>query len=279
VSTVTDLQVRPLTTAIGAELAGVDLGGELDDDTVAAIRRALDEHLVIFFRDQTMGPEDHLRFARRMGTIDVAPFGPKHPDHPEITVLEQDEPKGQGADSWHTDNTYLPAPPFGSILRAVELPAYGGDTLWANMYAAYEALSTPLRAMLDELYAVHDLTRMLRIARSNGQASEGLERMQEQYPPHLHPVVRTHPQTGRKALFVSRNWVSRLDGLTERENEALLPMLLDHVRDPMFQVRFSWRPGSVAMWDNRWVQHYAVPDYTGTRRVMHRITLEGDVPA
>jgi taurine dioxygenase len=223
-------------------------------------------------------PADHLRFAECMGTIDVAPFGPKHPDHPEITVLDQDAPRGQGADSWHTDNTYLPAPPLGSILRAVQLPDHGGDTLWANMYAAYEALSPPLQEMLEGLEAVHDLTRMLRIARSNGQASEALEAMQAQYPPQRHPVVRTNPATGRKALFVSRNWVSRIEGLTERENEVLLPMLFEHVRDPAFQVRFSWRPGSVAMWDNRWVQHYAVADYTGTRRIMHRITLTGDVP-
>jgi taurine dioxygenase len=273
-----EIEVRPLSGVIGAELHGVDLGGDLDDDLIDAVRAALDEHLVIAFRDQRIGPDEHLRFAERMGTISVAPFGPKHPDHPEITVLDQVTPKGEGADAWHADNTYLPAPPLGSILRAVELPPYGGDTLWANMFAAYEALSAPLRSLLDGLEAVHDLTRMVRIARSNGQASEALEAMQAQYPPHRHPVVRTHPVSGRRALFVSRNWVSRIEGLTERENEVLLPFLFDHVRDPLFQVRFSWRPGSVAMWDNRWVQHYAVPDYTGSRRVMHRITLEGDVP-
>ncbi|MCD9622891.1 TauD/TfdA dioxygenase family protein [Rhabdothermincola salaria] len=273
----TELEVRPLTTAIGAEIGGVDLR-DVDDATAAAIRTALDEHLVVFFRDQRLEPADHLRFAQRMGTIDVAPFGPKHPDHPEITVLDQDAPRGQGADSWHTDNTYLPAPPLGSILRAVQLPDHGGDTLWASMYAAYEGLSPPVQQLLDGLTGVHDLTRMLRIAHSNGQASEALDAMQAQYPPQRHPVVRTNPVTGRKALFVSRNWVSRIEGLTERENEVLLPFLFEHVRDPAFQVRFSWRPGSMAMWDNRWVQHYAVADYTGTRRIMHRITLTGDVP-
>jgi taurine dioxygenase len=271
------LDVRPLTGSIGAELHGIDLRDELDPATIAAIRAALDTYLVIFFRDQQIEPIDHLRFAEQMGTISVAPFGPKHPDFPQITVLDQTTPKGEGADSWHTDNTYLPAPPLGSILRAVQLPPHGGDTLWSDMYAAYEALSAPMRSMLDGLHGIHDLTRMLRIARSNGQASEALEGMQQTFPPHRHPVVRTNPKTGRKALFVSRNWVSRIEGLTERENETLLPMLFEHVRDPFFQVRFSWRPGSMAVWDNRWVQHYAVADYTD-RRIMHRITLEGDVP-
>jgi taurine dioxygenase len=277
-TTTRTIEVRPLSGVIGAELHGVDLGGELDDELIAAVRAALDDHLVIVWRDQDIGPVEHLRFAERMGTISVAPFGPKHPDHPQITVLDQITPKGEGADAWHADNTYLAAPPLGSILRAVTLPPYGGDTLWANMYAAYEGLSPAMQSMLDGLEAVHDLTRMVRIARSNGQASEALEAMQSQFPPHRHPVVRTHPRTGRKALYVSRNWVSRIDGLTERENEILLPFLFDHVRDPIFQVRVTWRPQTVVMWDNRWVQHYAVPDYTGTRRVMHRITLEGDVP-
>jgi taurine dioxygenase len=272
------LDVRPLTAVIGAEIHGVDLAEELDASTIDAIRSALDEHLVVFFRDQQIEPQDHLRFAEQMGTISVAPFGPKHPEFPQITLLDQKTPKGEGADSWHADNTFLAAPPLGSILRAVELPPYGGDTLWANMYAAYEALSAPMRSMLDGLSAVHDLTRMLRIARSNGQASEALEGMLLRFPPHRHPVVRTNPTSGRKALFVSRNWASRIEGLTERENETILPMLFEHVRDPSFQVRFSWRPGSIAMWDNRWVQHYAVPDYTGIRRVMHRITLDGDIP-
>jgi taurine dioxygenase len=273
---VTVIEVRPLTGVIGAEIHGVDLRDELDDATVAEIRCALEEHLVVFFRDQQMEARDHLRFAAKFGEITVNPFGPKHPDHPEISVLDQTTPKGEGADAWHTDNTYLPRPPLGSILRAVQLPAVGGDTLWANMYAAYEAFSPSMRRFLDGLTAVHDLTRMLTIARSNNQATEAIDDMQRQYPPRRHPVVRTNPKTGRKALFVSRNWVSRIEGLSERENEILKPFLFDHQRDPMFQCRFSWRPGSVAFWDNRWAQHYAVPDYTGERRVMQRITIAGD---
>ncbi|MEO8695433.1 MAG: TauD/TfdA family dioxygenase [Acidimicrobiales bacterium] len=270
------IEVCPLTGVIGAEIHGVDLRDDVDDATIAEIRAALDAHLVIFFRDQQIDTADHLRFARKFGEITVNPFGPKHPDFPEMSVLDQTTPKGEGADAWHTDNTYLAKPPLGSVLRAVQLPAIGGDTLWANMYAAYEAFSPTMRSFLDGLTAVHDLTRMLTIARSNGQATEGIDEMQRQYPPQRHPVVRTNPVTGRKALFVSRNWVSRIEGLSERENEVLKPFLFDHQRDPMFQCRFSWRPGSIAFWDNRWAQHYAVPDYTGERRIMQRCTIAGD---
>lgn len=274
----TTLDIRPLTGVLGAEIHGIDLRERLSDETVAAVRKALDDHQVIFFREQFIEAADHLRLARQMGSVGVAPFGPKHPDFPEITVLDQQTPKGEGADEWHTDNTYMPNPPFGSILRCVVLPSVGGDTMFASMYAAYEALSTPMQAMLGEMVAVHDLTRMLTKARRNGQATEGIEEMQRRFPPRRHPVVRTNPVTGRKALFVSRNWVSHLEGLSERENEALLPFLFDHARDPLFQVRFRWAPGSIAFWDNRWVQHYGVPDYTGERRVMHRVTLDGDIP-
>jgi taurine dioxygenase len=272
------IEVVASTVAVGAEVRGVDLAGPLDDDTVAALRAALGRHAVLFFRDQDLTPDTHLAFARRFGPITVAPFGPKHPDHPEITVLDQLTPAGQGADNWHADNTFQPAPPFGSILRAVLLPEVGGDTCFASMFAAYDALSPRLKDLLDGMTAVHDITRMLRLALANGQATEGLEAMQRAYPPHEHPVVRTDPATGRKALFVNGNWTSRLVGLTARENDALLPFLLDHVRAPEFQCRFRWAPGSVAFWDNRWVQHYGVADYTGERRIMHRITLDGDVP-
>ena len=222
------MDIRPVTGVIGAEVRGIDLREPLAPGAIADIRGALDDHLVLFFRDQSIEPADHLRLANYFGRPAINPFGPKHPDHPEIVVLDQTTPKGEGADAWHADNTYLPEPPLGSILRAVQLPQFGGDTLWANMYAAYEALSAPMRKFLDGLTAVHDLTRMLTIARSNGQASEAMEDMQKSYPPQRHPVIRTNPKTGRKALFVSRNWVSRIEGLSERENELLKPFLFDH---------------------------------------------------
>ena len=165
-------------------------------------------------------------------------------------------------------------PPLGSILRAVQLPPVGGDTCFASMYAAYEALSPPVRALVDGLRAVHDVTKPMRKAIAAGHTKLGLAEMQARWPPVEHPVVVTHPETGRKALFVNRNSTTRLVGVSERENDALLPFLLDHVRSPEFQCRFHWEPDSIAFWDNRSVQHYAVADYD-QRRVMHRVTIDG----
>ena len=271
------LDIRPLTPTIGAEVLGVDLSRPLSDETIGSLRRALLDHLVIFFRDQELHPESQLAFARRFGSINVAPFGPKHPDYPELTVLDQDAPRGQGADSWHSDNTFMLEPPMGSILRVVELPGSGGDTCFASMYAAYEALSEPLKALIGGLNAVHDLTKTLAQAIASGLSGADLAQMQEDWPAREHPVVRTHPETGRKALFVNGNFTTRLAGLEPRESGALLPFLIDHVRDPAFQCRFRWAPGSVAFWDNRSVQHFGVPDYS-QRRLMHRVTLDGDRP-
>ncbi|HEX7094549.1 MAG TPA: TauD/TfdA family dioxygenase [Acidimicrobiales bacterium] len=272
------IEIEPVTAVIGAEVRGIDLREPLDDATVDALRAALDEHLVLFFRDQHITPEQHLAFAKHFGEISVAPFGPKHPDHPEITVLDQTTPKGEGADSWHADNTFMPEPPMGSILRSVLLPDVGGDTCFASAYAAYEALSPAMQEFLDGKRAVHDISRMLRKAIANGQATEPFEQMQQMWPPYSHPVVRTNHANGRKALFVNGNWTARIEGLTERENDALLPMLIEHIRSPEFQCRFRWTEGAIAFWDNRWVQHYAVADYHGHRRIMHRVTIEGDRP-
>jgi taurine dioxygenase len=277
VSTATaTLVIRPVTATIGAEVSGVHLR-DVTPEHVAAIRAALDDHLVLFFRDQHLTPVEQIAFGRHFGELSVAPFGPKHPDHPEMTVLDQQTPKGEGADNWHADNTFMPEPPMGSILQSVLLPDNGGDTCWASMYAAYDALSPALQEMLDGMTARHDLTRMLTKAINQGRASQGLQTMQDMFPPHSHPVVRTNPVTGRKALFVNGNWTTWINELTERENEVLLPFLIDHVRSPDFQVRFRWTQGAIAFWDNRWVQHYAVPDYT-SRRIMQRVTIEGDRP-
>jgi taurine dioxygenase len=272
-----DLKVTPITGVIGAEVVGVDLRAPLDPSTVADLRAALDRHLVLFFRDQDITPAQHLDFARRFGTISVAPFGPKHPDYGEMTVLDQITPKGEGSDNWHTDNTFMLRPPLGSVLRAIQLPSVGGDTCFANMYAAYEALSPTLRSMLDPLRATHDVSRMLRKAIANGQAKEDIDQMQERWPPVTHPVIRTNPESGRKSLFINSQWAVFIEGLTERENAILLPFLSDHVRSPEFQCRFHWEPNSIAFWDNRWVQHYGVADYT-ERRVMQRVTIEGERP-
>jgi len=268
------IELRPFTAAIGAEVVGVDMREPLDADTVATLRQGLLDHLVLFFRDQDIDDDQQLEFALRFGPMHVSPLQTVHQDAPEIVVLNQVYPRGEGADEWHSDNTFMPQPPMGSILRAVQLPAVGGDTCFSNMYAAYEALSPAMRSLVDGLRAVHDITKPMRKALAAGHTTLDLSEMQQRCPPIEHPVVVTHPETGRRALFVNRNSTTHIVGLSERENDTLLPFLLDHVRSPEFQCRFHWDVGSMAFWDNRCVQHYAVADYT-ERRIMHRVTVDG----
>jgi taurine dioxygenase len=271
------VELRPLTPTIGAEVSGVDLRLPLDAGEVKAIREALLAHQVLFFRGQDITPEQQKAFARQFGEIALPPFAPKYGSDPEYIVLDQVEPKGEGADAWHSDNSFLPEPPLGSILKAVVLPRLGGDTCFANMVAAWEALSEPLRRMLEGLRAVHDISKPLAKGIARGHTTADLAELQRRFPPVEHPVARMHPETGRKALYVNRNSSVRIVGLSDSENEVLLPFLCDHVRSPEFQCRFRWDTHSIAFWDNRSAQHYAVPDYA-ERRVMHRVTLAGDRP-
>ena len=271
------LEIHPTTPAIGAELRGVDLREPLAPELARAIETALLEHHVLFFRAQHLAPAQQIAFARHFGSISIPPFVPKYGENPELIVLDQKSPKGEGADNWHSDNTFMREPPMGSILQAVLLPGRGGDTCFANMVAAYEALSAPIRRLISGLRAVHDITKPLQKGIAAGHTTANLEEMQKKWPPVDHPVVRTHPRTGRKALFVNGNSTTRILGLGERENDVLLPFLVDHVRSPEFQCRFRWEVGSIAFWDNRSTQHFAVPDYA-ERRVMHRVTIAGDRP-
>lgn len=273
----TGLVVEPVTPTIGAEVRGVNLREPLDTATVAAIRRALLDHLVLFFRDQPMDVDEHMRFARYFGEIDMPPFVSAGAPRPEVTVLDQTEPKGQGADSWHADYTHRPEPPMGSILRAVQLPPSGGDTCFASMYAAYEDLSPPLREFVDGLQANNTLELMAERAKIRTPDAKLFDVGDGGYPSFTHPVVRVHPETGRKLLNVNANWTNRIVGLREAESTAILQFLLQHVRSPDYQCRFRWTPDAVAFWDNRAVQHFAVADY-GERRVMQRVTIQGDRP-
>ena len=272
------LQIKKVTRVIGAEVSGVSLKEPLQTEDRAAIEAALLEHHVLFFRDQDITPEEQVEFSRQFGTISTPPFTPKYSKSPDYIVLDQTTPEGEGADNWHSDNTFMAEPPLGSILKAVLLPETGGDTCFANMVVAYEALSEPIRKMLDGLEAEHDITKPLQKAIAAGHSEAKLSDVQAKWPPVQHPVVRTHPETGNKALFVNGNSTTRLLGISERENQMLLPFLLDHVRSPAFQCRFRWDAHSIAFWDNRSTQHYAVPDYR-ERRIMHRVTLAGDRPA
>jgi taurine dioxygenase len=263
------LEVRPLTGVLGAEIGGVDLRRPLEGDTVAAIRGALLEHQVIFFREQDMTEEEQLRFAEYFGTPMLSVYDTLAAKQPKITVLDTDAPKGRGTDRWHADHTFSEFPPLGAILRAVEVPSAGGDTCFASMGAAYEALSPTMRDFLDDLTAIH--TTELVDAMVSKIA--GVVRRSEN-PPMQHPVVWVHPETGRKLLWVNQNWTTRIVELTAPESEALLGYLYHHLEGPEFQCRFRWEPGSVAFWDNRAVQHFAVPDYH-ERRVMKRVMMAG----
>ena len=273
------IEVHPVTTTIGATIMGVDLREPLAKSAKDAIERALVEHGVVFFRDQDTNPDQLVAFAKNFGSISMPPMAPAGSPRPEVMILDQIAPRGEGADNWHSDNTFMSEPPMGSILKAVQLPKVGGDTCFANAAAAYEALSDSMRRFVDGLRAVHDITKPMTRAIAAGIFDAAkLAKQQEQWPPVEHPVVRTHPVTGRKALYVNGNSTVRLVGLSERENDLLLPFLNDHIRSPEFQCRFRWDTGSIAFWDNRTVQHFAVADYR-ERRIMHRVTLTGDKPS
>jgi taurine dioxygenase len=270
--------VAPLVGALGAEITGIDLATDLADAVIAAIRQIWLEHLVVFFRDQTLAPEEFLAFARRLGEPVPYPFVPGIEGFPEIiavTKLPHETVNFGGI--WHSDTVYLERPPMATMLVAREVPPSGGDTMWANMYAAYDALSPAMQHVLEGLTGVNtsaladvSKTREDRI-REHGDASDR-EYLAE------HPVVRTHPETGRRALYVNPAHTLRFAGMTEEESRPLLRYLFEHSCRPEFTCRFRWRPGSVALWDNRCAMHNPINDYHGHTRRMHRISLAGDVP-
>ena len=269
------LDIAKRTSAIGANVLGLDLTKTLSEADFAALQSALDEHMVLFLGEHDISPAEQRAFAARFGAIERHPFA-HHLDAPEdVGLLDQTEPKRDGANNWHTDSTFMPTPPSALVLRAVQLPSLGGDTTWASMVAAYDALSEPLRRALEALTATHDVTGPLVRAIQTGHSVGGLDEIQAAWPPISHPVVCRHPHTGRKLLYVNSNFTTRIDGVTERESEMLLRFLFEWIRSPEFQVRFTWRPGSVVLWDNRSTQHFAVADY-GERRIMHRIQVAGD---
>lgn len=271
------MEIRRVAGALGAEIHGVDVAAELSGAIVADIRRAFLEHLVIFFRDQALSPAQFMAFARRMGTPVEYPFVKGIEGFPEIIEVKKLEHERHNFGGiWHSDTAYLAEPPMGSMLLAREVPAAGGDTEFANQYLAYESLSAGLRRVLDGLIAVNssakaDVTRTRedRIKEQGGEAKAYLAE---------HPAVRTHPETGRKALYVNVAHTVAFKGMTEEESAPLLQYLFRHQVRPEFTCRFRWRVGSLAFWDNRCTQHNPINDYHGHRRVMHRITLAGGRP-
>jgi taurine dioxygenase len=266
--------LEPLSPTIGVEIHGPRLAEPMDDETLADVRRALLEYKVIFFRDQDLTPEEHVAFARRFGDLEVHPFVPHRDGFPEVRVLKKNARLTGYENVWHSDVTWRLEPSLGSVLLARDVPAVGGDTLFCDMYAAYDGLSEEVRARIEGLRAVHDFTQ----AFGRFLAPEELAKKQQEFPPAEHPVVRTHPETGRKALYVNAAFTSHIIGMSPAESEALLDLLYRQATVPEYQCRFRWRRHSVAFWDNRAAQHYATSDYWPSRRVMERVTIIGDVP-
>jgi taurine dioxygenase len=279
------IEVRPIAGALGAEVHGVDLSKPLDDATFGAVRQAFVEHSVIFFRDQVLTPETQKAFTRRFGPFGATPFVQTMPEHPEIiaVIKEASDVKVHNfGGGWHSDFSFQAAPPMASMLYAREVPAYGGDTLWTSMYLAYETLSDGLKRTLGGLRVIHSGTRSYGtqglFARGQGGKAMTVHPSAEGDTEVSHPMVRTHPDSGRKALFVNGAYAIRFDGWTEAESKPLLDYLLAHAIRPEFTCRFRWAKGSLALWDNRCTQHFAINDYDGSRREMHRTTIAGERP-
>ena len=266
-----ELDIRPLTPALGAEVFGIDLASQLSKPQVDAIRKALVAHQVIFFRDQHMSFEQHIELGKRFGSLHVHPLAAgNHPEHPELLRIHADEKSERVAgESWHTDVSCEEEPPMGSMLYLTEVPTTGGDTMFASMYAAYDALSRPMQQFLEGLTAVHDGAK---VWTKYGIAPS------RPFARNEHPVITVHPETGRKLLFVNRVFTSHIPELSTKESDALLEMLYRHVENPRFMCRFRWQANSVAFWDNRCTQHQAIFDYFPARRSGYRVTINGTRP-
>lgn len=271
------IEVTPLTTVLGARVDGVDLAAGLDDAAVGRIRAALLDHKVLFFRTQALDPATQARVASRFGVLTPAhPVEPSVEGHPEILSLDSDD--GARADVWHTDLTFQERPPLGAMLHAVVVPDVGGDTMWVDMAAAYDALSPVLRAFVDGLTATHSPTKAGGyFAARDTDGDKAAETASA--PPARHPVVRVHPETGRRSLFVNPLFTDKIDGMRRAESDALLALLYDVAIRPEHQLRWRWEAGDVAFWDNRCTMHYALLDYGREHRRMERVALEGDRPA
>ena len=271
------LTIRRVAGALGAEISGVDLAQDLPDGVVAEIRAALVEHQVIFFRDQDLSPARQVAFGRRFGPLNIHPYVRGMEGYPEVMeIIKEPGDRTNFGGGWHSDTSFLERPAIGSILHAIELPEWGGDTLFSSQVAAYEALSPGMKATLEGLRAVHSAGReysaqghsaqkrsSMRVAEAEGAVGE-----------FIHPVVLAHPESGRKALYVNPAFTMRFEGWTKRESRPLLDFLFEHCRYEGYTCRFAWKPGSVAFWDNRQVWHFALNDYPGQRRHMRRVTVD-----
>jgi taurine dioxygenase len=278
------IEVQPIAGALGAEVGGVDLSRPLPDDVFLEVRQAFLEHAVVFFRGQSLSPAAQIAFARRFGPPEVHPIVNGSDEHPELVRVWK--PAGESASfgtGWHSDNSFFPCPSLGSVLYGVRIPPHGGDTLFASMEKAYDALSDEMQRLLGGLVGIHSASRAYDPARVGEHKYRGDAPITYRWSESIrdevdHPVVRTHPETGRKSLYVNPMFTLRLRGLRRAESDALLRFLFEHCASPDWTCRFRWTPGAVALWDNRCVWHYALDDYREFERVMHRVTIAGDRP-
>jgi taurine dioxygenase len=268
------IEAIPQSPTIGAEIRGVSLRDHLPDPVLAEVRRALVEFKVLIFRDQDIDVHAQSRFAARFGELEQHPFLPSNTEQPHVIRFAKDEQVVGYENIWHSDVSWRQLPSLGSVLRAIEVPAIGGDTLWCDMEAAYEGLSKETRDRFDGAVAVHDFVHSFGLALSGDE----LAKRREQFPPAAHPVFRTHPESGRRCIYVNPIFTSHVDGASEAESDALLDELYAQARIPEYHCRLRWSPGTVAFWDNRSTQHYAVSDYWPLPRVMERVTIIGDRP-
>jgi taurine dioxygenase len=271
-------EVRPLTPTIGAEIHGVDLRRPVDAPTLRELRSALLEWKVLFFRDQDITTEQHLDFARCFGALEVHPFAPCKPGYPEVLAITHNRESRGKENTWHSDVTWRLEPSLGSVLRSIEIPAVGGDTLFADMYAAYEGLSDEVKAQIEGRTAIHDFGHFRKGMRKAGKSEAEIEKYNRAFPPAEHPVVRTHPETGRKGLYVNAAFTQHIVDMETAESVSLLKHLYAQAAIPEYQCRYRWSVNALAFWDNRASQHYAASDYWPHVRRMERVTIVGDRP-
>ncbi len=272
------LEIIPMAGALGAEIHGLDLAQTLNEDDILRLRKLLNEYQVIFFRDQDISPARQKALALTFGPLQTHPAYDTVAGFPEITILESTPDKPTKIEAWHSDMTFRLHPPMGTVLKAVITPARGGDTLWSSMTAAFDGLSSSMQTFLSGLTAVHDFSHGFRESLAEPGGRERLADAVAANPPVRHPVIRTHPETGKKVIFVNSLFTTRIEELCAAESEALLQFLFQHVRTDEYTCRFHWRPHSIAIWDNRSTQHKPVNDYFPAHRRMERITIDGDRP-
>ncbi|MEG9862608.1 MAG: TauD/TfdA family dioxygenase [Parvularculales bacterium] len=272
------LNVQPLSPTIGAVIEGIDLSRPVESEAREEVYEALLTHKVIFFRNQNITTEQHLAFAGLFGDLEVHPFAPHKPDYPEVLAITHDKDRPGKENVWHSDVTWRFEPSLGSVLRAIEVPDMGGDTLFSDMYAAYDGLSDEVKEKIEDRTAMHDFEYFRKRLIKEGRSQEEIDAFDKQYPPAEHPVVRTHPDTGKKGIYVNAAFTRYIVDMERAESDALLAHLYAQASTPEYQCRFRWEKDSIAFWDNRACQHYAVSDYWPAVRRMERVTIIGDKP-